>query len=121
MIPNRPLSVLLSRAVDTVDHTQEQHARRPRAGDADYLGGIPLHEFSSNDGWHVTDKECTEALAAYETSREHGDQPASRGVRRRRSPVPVDRGPLRGLLRLLIHSTPFAVPGRGPSHPAGED
>lgn len=28
--------------------------------------GIPLHKFSSNDGWHVTRIECAQALEAYE-------------------------------------------------------
>lgn len=37
------------------------------AGDAAYLGGIPLHKLGSNDGWHVTDTEVTAALAAYDT------------------------------------------------------
>ena len=31
------------------------------------------HKFSSNDGWHVTDKECVEALNAYEVSIQAGD------------------------------------------------
>lgn len=42
------------------------------SGDADYLGGIASHKFSSADGWHVTDKECLEALDAYERSIQDG-------------------------------------------------
>ncbi|GAB3289145.1 hypothetical protein [Parasphingorhabdus pacifica] len=44
------------------------------SGDAEYIDGIPLHKFSTNDGWHVTDKECTEALAAYDVSIQDGEQ-----------------------------------------------
>jgi hypothetical protein len=34
----------------------------------EYLPGIPTHKLASADGWHVTDKECGQALAAYEAA-----------------------------------------------------
>lgn len=45
---------------------------------AEYLPGIPTHKLASNDGWHVTDKECAEALAAYEMAIQAGaEHPAA--------------------------------------------
>jgi hypothetical protein len=55
--------------MQAVERTLADHG----AGDAEYIGGIPAHKFSSNDGWHVTDKECVEALNAYEVSIQAGD------------------------------------------------
>ncbi|ASR39978.1 hypothetical protein BAY61_32375 (plasmid) [Prauserella marina] len=55
--------------VQAVERTLADHG----VGDADHIGGIPAHKFSSNDGWHVTDKECLEALNAYEVSIQAGD------------------------------------------------
>ncbi|GAA2822470.1 hypothetical protein [Saccharopolyspora taberi] len=65
-----PVTEQAKRFVEAIERTLADHG----AGDAEYLGGIPLHKFGSNDGWHVTDKECTEALAAYDTSIQHGDK-----------------------------------------------
>lgn len=66
----QPVTEQATQFVDAIQRTLADHG----AGEADYLGGIPLHKFGSNDGWHVTAKECSEALAAYNTSLHHGDQ-----------------------------------------------
>jgi hypothetical protein len=69
------------------DRARRYHQQRERVladhdtGAQDYQPGIPTHKLSSADGWHVTDKECTEALAAYAAARRAGaTHPAAFGA-----------------------------------------
>jgi len=41
-------------------------------GTGDYQPGIASHKLYSADGWHVTDTECTQALAAWEAATRAG-------------------------------------------------
>ena len=63
-----PISERAKRYMQALEQTLAEHG----TGDDEYVPGIPTHKLSSNDGWHVTDKECAEALAAYEAAMQAG-------------------------------------------------